>query len=80
MSVKESFDNLPSGICFYETSGILRLVNVKINDLCVEITGKPLLNGAEFWKTLAEDAPIAPNERVDGERKGVFVQPHRTRG
>ena len=64
MSVKESFDNLPSGICFYETSGILRLVNVKINDLCVEITGKPLLNGAEFWKTLAEDAPIAPNERV----------------
>ena len=56
MSVKESFDNLPSGICFYETSGILRLVNVKINDLCVEITGKPLLNGAEFWKTLAARA------------------------
>ena len=64
MSVKESFDNLPSGICFYETSGILRLVNVKINDPSVEITGKTLLNGAEFWKTLAVDAPIAPKERV----------------
>ena len=30
MSVKESFDNLPSGICFYEESGLLRLANVQI--------------------------------------------------
>ena len=39
MSVKESFDNLPSGICFYEESGLLRLANVKINELCVKVTG-----------------------------------------
>ena len=52
MSIKESFDNLPSGICFYEESGVLLLVNVKISELCLKITGESLLNGADFWKTL----------------------------
>ena len=65
MSVKESFDNLPSGICFYEESGLLRLANVKINELCVKVTGKPLLSGAEFWNTLTSVQPIEPNERIE---------------
>ena len=64
MSVKESFDNLPSGICFYEESGLLRLANVKIDELCVKITGKPLLSGADFWNTLTSGTPISPSERV----------------
>ncbi len=64
MSIKESFDNLPSGICFYEETGLLRLVNLKIDDLCIKITGNSLLNGVEFWKILVGDSSIAPNERV----------------
>lgn len=69
MSVKESFDNLPSGICFYEESGLLRLANVQIKELCFKITGKPLLSGADFWNMLATETPILPNERVaDGEK------------
>lgn len=64
MSVKESFDNLPSGICFYEESGLLRLANVKIDELCVKITGKSLLSGADFWKTLTDITPIMTSERV----------------
>lgn len=43
MSVKESFDNLPSGICFYEESGLLRLANVKII-----LSRRKILN---FYKT-----------------------------
>lgn len=65
MSVKESFDNLPSGICFYEESGLLRLANVQIKELCLKVTGKPLLSGAEFWNTLTAGQPIEPNERIE---------------
>lgn len=64
MSVKESFDNLPSGICFYEESGLLRLANVQIKELCVKVTGKPLLNGEGFWDTLTAGQPIVPNEKM----------------
>ncbi len=68
MSVKESFDNLPSGICFYEESGLLRLANVQIKELCLKVTGKPLLSGAEFWNTLTSGQPIEPNERVASDK------------
>ena len=68
MSVKESFDNLPSGICFYEESGLLRLANVQIKELCMKVTGKPLLSGAEFWNTLTAGQPIEPNERIASDK------------
>ena len=72
MSVKESFDNLPSGICFYEESGLLRLANVQIKELCLKVTGKPLLSGAEFWNTLTAGQPIEPNERVASDKTPMF--------
>ena len=65
MSIKESFDNLPSGICFYEESGVLLLVNVKISELCLKITGKSLLNGVDFWKTLTNKTPNIKIESLE---------------
>ena len=54
-SIKESFNNLPSGICFYDEDGLLQLANLKINDLCLKITGKKLLNGKDFWNLLTKN-------------------------
>lgn len=54
MSIKEAFDDLPSGICFYEESGVTRLVNRKMNDLSIKITGECLLNGKKFISILAD--------------------------
>lgn len=54
MSIKEAFDDLPSGICFYEESGVTRLVNCKMNDLSIKITGECLLNGKKFISILAD--------------------------
>ena len=51
-SIKESFDNLPSGICFFEENGLLRLTNHKINSLYKKMFDKPLLNGMCFWEEL----------------------------
>lgn len=49
VSIKESADTLPAGICFHEESGLVRLINTEMNRLCVLTTGKALLNGATFW-------------------------------
>ena len=49
ISIKESLDNLPAGICFFDSNGIVLLVNKKMNDISLLLTGKVLLNGGEFW-------------------------------
>lgn len=52
-SIKESADTLPAGICFYEQSGIVRLINTKMHQLCILTTGKALLDGVEFWQNIS---------------------------
>ena len=52
-SIKESADTLPSGICFYDKNGLVRLINEKMNQLCILTTNKALLNGVEFFNKIA---------------------------
>lgn len=54
MSIKESFDSLPTGVCFYYENGFVGLVNNKMNELALEITGKSILNGLEFMRQLCD--------------------------
>ena len=54
-SIKEAFDDLPCGICFYEASGVTRLVNSKRNDFSIRITGEYLLNGKKFISILTDE-------------------------
>lgn len=55
MSIKEAFDDLPCGICFYEATGVTRLVNSKRNDFSIRITGEYLLNGKKFISILTDE-------------------------
>ena len=52
MSVKEAFDSLPAGLCYYLPGGILRLVNTAMNRLANAVTGLPLLDPEGFWREL----------------------------
>lgn len=54
-SIKEAFDDLLCGICFYEASGVTRLVNGKRNDFSIRITGEYLLNGKKFISILTDE-------------------------
>ncbi len=54
VSIKESADSLPGGICFYEQSGLVRFINTEMNRLCVLATGKALLDGASFWRKISQ--------------------------
>ncbi len=54
MSIKEAMDMLPMGLCFALQNGRPMLVNEKMNEICVSLFGKSLLDAEEFWKALTE--------------------------
>lgn len=54
ISIKESADKLSTGICFYDQSGLVRLINTEMNKLCILATNKALLNGASFWEKISQ--------------------------
>ncbi len=56
MSVKEAFDRLPAGLCYYLPRGLIKLVNRSMNGLCGEVLGAPLMDPEGFWRDLREGA------------------------
>ena len=52
MSVKEATDSLPIGICWYEPSGMVLLVNHTMEEFCEKTTGDLLLSGQDFCRRL----------------------------
>lgn len=52
LSIKESFDTLPMGICFYEDNGLIRLSNTEMDDASFLLDKEALLNGSTFYERL----------------------------
>ncbi|MEE0982049.1 MAG: hypothetical protein U0K91_10210, partial [Acutalibacteraceae bacterium] len=48
-SVKEGFDNLPTGLCFSRKNGMVQLVNHQMNTLSYLLTGSDIQNAESFW-------------------------------
>ncbi len=42
MSIKESFDGLPTGLCYFDENGLVVLKNNLMESICLELTGKSL--------------------------------------
>ena len=40
----------------------------RAEELCLKVTGKPLLSGAEFWNALTAGQPIEPNKRIESDK------------
>ncbi|MDD6254909.1 MAG: PAS domain-containing protein [Eubacteriales bacterium] len=53
-SIKESFDNLPDGVCFADVNGMIVLCNRQMYRLCHELTGMDLQHISELENALAE--------------------------
>lgn len=51
-TVKQCADQLPTGICYWRSSGQVILSNHCMNRLCIALTGEPLLNGNAFRGSL----------------------------
>lgn len=52
LSIKESFDTLPMGICFYDDNGLIRLSNTEMDDASFFLDKEALLNGSTFYERL----------------------------
>ncbi|MGN1096643.1 MAG: hypothetical protein ACI4QU_02275 [Christensenellales bacterium] len=52
MSIKESVDKLPVGLCFYDGKGMSLLYNKIANDISLSLFGNEIMNGEEFWENV----------------------------
>ena len=54
---KEAFDNLPSGVCFFNNHGIVTLCNRQMHRLVFALSGRDLQSLYEM-RTLMESTPM----------------------
>lgn len=74
-AVKESVDNLPTGLCFSDRSGAVLLANRRMLTLCHQVTGAELQDAEAFWAVL-ERGPLAEGiERISGGKDVMLRLP-----
>jgi len=54
--IKKAIDSYPGGICFSALDGRVILVNEKMNQLVLELTGHTILNAKTAWEELTNFA------------------------
>ena len=54
MSVKESFDNLPAGLCYSWPGGLVKLANAAMDRISRDLAGTPISDADAFWTALTE--------------------------
>ncbi len=72
-AIQEGLENLPMGICFYTLSGKPLLMNYKIDDLCRQITEKPLTNAKRFRRML-EYGDVPENLTLINSEKYITIK------
>lgn len=53
-SIKHFADKMPCGICYWRESGRVIFSNICMNELCIALTGLPLLNGNIFRNSITD--------------------------
>ena len=71
-AIKEGIEKISSGLCFYEESGRVVLMNHRIDTLCHEIVGRDLQNAALFWEILSGGEILETVERLSGGENPSF--------
>lgn len=69
VAVKEAFDNLPSGICFFDKNGMVKLCNYQMHRLVYLLAGKDLQCLEEMREILEEG--VSPEHR----QHDIFLLP-----
>lgn len=68
VSLKESFDTLPSGICYYEKGGRTYLVNEAMDKITLALLSRHLYNGERLW------AVVQSNNMLKNSDNKAIVQ------
>ena len=71
-SIKESIDNLPTGLSFSAPNGRILLANRKMEMLCHAVTGMDFQDAEQFWDILYSGRVCKDAERIsDGNTPGI---------
>ena len=63
MSVKDSIDMLNAGLCYWEDGGRMILLNKKMDEICLALSGETLMNGDHFYQCIESDCMSLPDGR-----------------
>ena len=77
-SIKESLDQLETGLCYAQPNGLILLTNHRMNELSHLIFGKALQNANLFWQALTETPPVEGVERIASGEQPEFRLPDGT--
>lgn len=65
LAIKESIDFLPSGLVIYSEDGSCKLVNNKMNEISLFLTGRSALNGKELQEEIQK---LGSTVDIDGKK------------
>lgn len=71
-SIKEGMDKLPAGLCYYNSEGLPKFINHRMDALCRELTGEPLYDADALWRRLTEGRVLSGN-RVEMLSPGPII-------
>ena len=74
-SIKESLDQITTGLCFSEESGRIVLANHRMHALCHDIVGRDLQNAELFWSILSGGEVQADVKRLSSGSHPHFRLP-----
>lgn len=63
-TVKEAVDLLPAGLCFSEADGTVLLSNLKMNEFCQQLAGRPLTDANALRAQIAEKGKEQDGRRL----------------
>ena len=71
-SVKESLDQLETGLCFSQSNGLVLLTNHRMNELSHALFGMALQNANLFWDALVSGDPVKGTVRMASGEQPEF--------
>lgn len=75
MSIKETYDWLPDGVCIYDINGNPLLMNTRMDYLSMILTGELLLNASEFYERLRAGDILQQNTVLNiGLESGIVIR------
>jgi len=74
-SIKESLDQITTGLCFSQGNGRIILANHRMHALCHTLAGRDLQNAEAFWKILSGGEVQAEVERLSSGSHPHFRLP-----
>lgn len=75
MSIKETYDLLPDGVCIYDINGNPLLMNTRMDYLSMILTGELLLNASEFYERLRAGDILEQNTVLNiGLESGIVIR------